>query len=397
MKGEIFTPLGSLKIKDIFFYYDGPRIFSCTNNSTTFLAFLVDEFEERDFWFFVPISTIREFQIKKGKISIREAIIKAEDPIYQIYLPVSDNAPASFSLINGDKVPFEYLPADDSFIVENEEIASSELPPKPSKALDEAVLSRRDVLDIAIERVEDKNELPSLQMGKLLTNTQNTLYGLDERWDQNQNKPPTSVVEDNNVNVTMLFASSFGIRIKSNKSSNLFDVTPASNSLRVFAELLEHSKNEEELKQHLKRINPKAVTLYKEFLSSFESDSSKLKVEWASPNNETRYTVLTSDELNKAKEIISISTETMSETITETKIKGELIAINLKRNTFYIEGDDGTPYSGALSKEIAEYVHKGYKFEVPKDIIALIEIKQLINEITKKETLQLKLKEVYEE
>lgn len=397
MHGELYTPLGTLQINDVFFYYDGPRIFTCKNESITFLAFLVDELDETDHWLFVPINQMRVNEIKRGKTSIRDAIAKSKDPIYEIFLPIIKGVEATFNIIQSSNVPSEYLPAEDSYILDKKNITYySELPPKTTIPMEEAVLSKRDILDISIERLENTYEMPSLELGQLLTNAQYTLFGLDERWQNNQHKPPLEVIEDNTVNVTSFFESSFGIRIKSNKSSDIFNVTPASNSLRLFSELLEHSKSEEGLKQLLKKINPKAVQMYKEFLSTFEDDSLQLKIEWASPNNETHYSVLTSGELNNARKIVSTSIETVTETISETKIKGELIAVNIKRNTFYIEGADGKNYSGFLSKEIAYYVHKGYKFEVPKAITALLETKVLIKGITKKETRSYTLKEVFE-
>ncbi|WP_214684808.1 DUF6575 domain-containing protein [Exiguobacterium sp. s155] len=395
MSDMLFTPLGNLEIKDVFFYYDGPRIFSCKNKTTTFLAFLVEEFEEKDLWLFTPISNIREHEIKKGKLSIREAIVKAEDSIYEVYLPIREEISASMTVIDGDMVPIEYLPSKESFVRDKYDI-DSELPPKPSLTKTEAIESRRDVLDISIETRNKIDELPSIELGKLLINTQNVIYGLDERWTHDQNKPPKEVIEDNSINVTMLFASSFGIRIKSSLNSDLFDSTPTSKSLKIFTDLLNSSKDEEELEQLLKKINSKAVMFYKEFLNSLDTNPEKLKVEWASPSSQNRNLILTADEINKAKKIVSNSVNVFSETYKKITIKGELTAINLKRNTFYIEGEDGEYYSGSLSKEIADYVREGYRFEIPKTITALLETKTTIYEISKKENSQFTLLKVIE-
>ncbi|HDR8412839.1 DUF6575 domain-containing protein [Paenibacillus urinalis] len=391
MHGELYTPLGCLKILDVFFYYDGPRIFTCKNKSIEFLAFLVDELEESDHWLFIPVSKSRVQEIKSGRISIRDAITNAEDHLYEVHLPVTEEFKPIIQILSSDDIPDEYLPEEDSYAPLSTDTHYSELPPKPSPTLEEAFESRRDILDIAIEGGEEAYELGCQKLGDTLTSIQYTLYSLDPRWDANMRKPPLAVIEDNSANVTSLFESSFGIRIKSKKSANIFNVTPATEAMNQLSDLLIKSKNNETLKQSLRGINPRAVMWYQKFLNSVQSTSGSLKFEWASPNSENRSDSISKDQLDSAIKLINEN----SETYHQMTVKGKLIAINLKRNTFYIEGDDENDYSGNLSEQIKTIVQNGYTFEVPMEVNALIETKKVISTCTDKESVSYKLLEVH--
>ncbi|TKD67695.1 DUF6575 domain-containing protein [Pseudalkalibacillus hwajinpoensis] len=390
MYGDLYTPLGPLKVLDIIFYYDGPRIFTCRNNSTEFLAFLVDELEKSDHWLFIPVSKSRVNEIKRGSKSIRDAITNAEDHLFEVHLPVTEGFKPTIDILCRGDVPDEYLPDEDSFAPLSTANDYSELQPKPSSAMEEAIESRRDVLDIAIEGGEEAYELSCRSLGETLTSIQYTLYSLDPRWTSNLRKPPVAVVEDNSANVTSLFESSFGIRIKSKKSANVFNITPATEAMNQLSDLLIHSQNHELLRQNIKEINPRAAQWYKKFLNSVQSTSGSLKFEWVSPNSGRKLDSLSKEQLNSAIELLAENTEILN----EMNIKGKLIAINLKRNTFYIEGDDENDYSGNLSEQIKSIVLSGFTFEVPMEVNALIESKKVINTSTNKEKIFYKLLEV---
>jgi len=173
---------------------------------------------------------------------------------------------------------------------------------------------------------------------------------LDPRWDSNSRKPPLAVIEDNAANVTSLYKSSFGIRIKSKKSANIFNVTPATEAMNQFSDLLINSKNNETLKQSLRAINPRAVMWYQKFLNSVQSTSGSLKFEWASPNSESKTDSISKDQLDSAIKLINENSESYHQMI----VKGKLIAINLKRNTFYIEGNDDKTTLGIYQNRLKQ-------------------------------------------
>ena len=380
MCGKFFTPIGELNIIDVLFYYDGPRIFIGQNEASKFLGFLVDEIDEWDQWLFAPVSKERVSQIKKGIISIREALLNVEDGwVFEIKLPVIEKASATVELRRPQDIPLQYLPQEESYIKVGEENdtvqTANELPNKRASTLEEAVESSRDVLDISISGFEDEHELSCERAGNTLRSYQMLAYSLDSRWKQNQKRPPHDVIHDNAANLTALFAASFGIRIKSRQHSGLFKDTDATAAIRRLSKLVSSSQDKDNLRAHLKTLTPRAAAWYQRFLENFREDTAQLKLEWASPNRDHDSTILTRTQLLTAYDILKETTETT----VKLELEGTLIAINLKRNTFYIVCDDDNYYSGALSHEIVNQVSKGYTFEVPMPVCAIVESREVLN------------------
>ncbi|KGK89372.1 hypothetical protein DP73_09955 [Desulfosporosinus sp. HMP52] len=395
MNGALFTPLGKLEIIDILFNYDGPRIFTCHNSANKFLAFLVDELEETDLWLFIPVNYMRVSEIKKGLLSIRDAIRNAEDGyVYEIHLPVAESLTSSVKILSCIDIPEEYLPQEDSIITINNRIECNrnftELPDRPLITQEEALDTGRDVLDIAIIG-ENHCEISCQIFADTLSAIQHTIFAFDPRWRSINGRPPINVIEDNTLHVTSLYKSSFGIRIKSKETANLFRYTPATATIKQLAELFGDSKERELLSDKLKTINSKAILNYKKFLGIFQNTETELNVEWASPNKEKLSVLLTHKQIRDAYEFIDQTLETTR----IIKVVGTLVAVNLKRKTFYIESEDGNDYSGGLSNEIVKYVSKGYKFEVPMLITAEIESTIRTNINTSEETVVYTLQEVF--
>jgi len=71
--------LGTLRICEVFDYYDGPKVYSVTNAlNNYYFVFWADEVDNIDTWLYVPVSLKRLRQIRLGVISIRDAIINSE-------------------------------------------------------------------------------------------------------------------------------------------------------------------------------------------------------------------------------------------------------------------------------------------------------------------------------
>lgn len=394
MAGLIHTPLGSLNINEVFVSFDGPRVFTCSNSVTKYLAFLVDELDETDHWFFVSITNIRIHEIKNGFISIKDALLNSESGIvFEVFLPVVSGLEATISTMRSSEIPLEFLPQDNSFILGQKDSTIqyySELPQKKNNAVEEAIESARDIFDIALEMADDPYEMEGSLFGESLIDIQYTVFALDERW-SNSKKPPISVVMDNTINVATLFQSSFGIRMKSKRTADIFRITPATNALRKFAELLQESNEIERLQNKLKSINPRAVLRYQKFLNTLKKAGASIRAEWAAPNQERMSVSLTKQQVDIAYEV----TKQTEETTSKVTINGILYAVNLKKGTFFIEGDDDTEYSGELSEEIKNFVSRGHVFHIPMKVEAHIEVKVKMNLVTNTENYAYTLLDVY--
>jgi hypothetical protein len=120
MEHAIFkTPIGTVKVTDILFYYDGIRIFIGNNNEYKFLGFLVDEDENNneDIYLFVPVSEDRISEIKNGNISIKSAIQNAENGwVYEVHLSWKDEKRHTYKELKTIEISKDYLPSEYSVL-----------------------------------------------------------------------------------------------------------------------------------------------------------------------------------------------------------------------------------------------------------------------------------------
>jgi hypothetical protein len=74
------TFLGRLRMVEVWDYYDGPRLFVAQNAaSALFVALWADQTDDIDTWLYVPVSEARLELIHAGRISLRDAYLRAED------------------------------------------------------------------------------------------------------------------------------------------------------------------------------------------------------------------------------------------------------------------------------------------------------------------------------
>src|SRR5690242_4453385 len=80
MQPPMATPMGRLRIGQVFISFDGPRLFSCVNESgQRFLGLHVDEDEEAEYFLYSPASTQRLDAVRSGQLPLREAFAEPND------------------------------------------------------------------------------------------------------------------------------------------------------------------------------------------------------------------------------------------------------------------------------------------------------------------------------
>lgn len=79
MTGVFHTPAGNMRVLNVLLYYDGPALFSCEDPSgQKYIVFLVEETEEGERWFLVPVSNARLERIRAGELGLRECVQNPE-------------------------------------------------------------------------------------------------------------------------------------------------------------------------------------------------------------------------------------------------------------------------------------------------------------------------------
>lgn len=390
--GLMITPIGTLKILDLFFYYDGPRIFTCINKTgNQFLGYLVDELEDFHQWFFVPINRKKIEMLKNGEISIKEVIKNPEDGwVWWMSLPVNEGIQQSAEILYSQDISEDDLPSDDSFLVFNskQEDYNSKLPTRRTQPSVESIESARDVLDLSLKVAGIyKNEVNCDFLSSVLLSIQSLVYSLDPNWGgKKKGKIPKSVIENSTMNVTELFAASFGIRLKSTDSADLFGDTKSALALKHLIDLIESSQDIETLMVKMENLSSRTILWYRRLLENLDENRASINAEWASPKQEHKISNLNSYQINKALQMLY---EVGEDIMDEYEITGTLLGINVRRNTFSMESYTGEYFYGVLSEEFKEHV-----FEVPMKATALIEANIQINPNTKKETITYILKSI---
>ena len=79
---EVFidgTTLGSLKVLEVYEYYDGPRLFASVNETgSVFLVLWIRSTGTSDEYYVQPMSFHRFREMRDGEISLRDAFIRPE-------------------------------------------------------------------------------------------------------------------------------------------------------------------------------------------------------------------------------------------------------------------------------------------------------------------------------
>src|SRR5262245_37633025 len=74
------TSLGSLKVLEVYEYYDGPRLFASVNDARSiFLVLWIRATGTTDEYYVQPMSFQRFRGVRDGEISLRDAFIRGED------------------------------------------------------------------------------------------------------------------------------------------------------------------------------------------------------------------------------------------------------------------------------------------------------------------------------
>ena len=83
------TPIGDMRVIEVFLYYDGPKLFSCKDRTgQKYIAMLVDESEDGDRWFLVPVSDTRLERVRTGELGLRECVRYPEnDWLWDVFIP----------------------------------------------------------------------------------------------------------------------------------------------------------------------------------------------------------------------------------------------------------------------------------------------------------------------
>ncbi len=373
---DFVSPIPGYRLVETFEYYDFPILFSCIDlTERLYLAMCAEELESGYRWLLCPMSENRLNVVRAGKLSLRNAFVRSETGYAYEYLDTFDINNRRWQIVMADSIPEEDLPGAEAAL----DLGQTGLPTKDQGPTVVSVQTRRDVLDIALlARETHTQEIEAEILGTFLVRFQLFAYALAYKDGGKRGKIPREIRTNNAFSVAGNFhAASFGIRLESNALADIFNKTSTREVISTVFSLMTAGDDRDTLDQIVANISARAVMRYGFLLSTLKDARMSLVAEWGSPDGHHLKVSLNSNQISN---IINILGEAGDESVETIHVEGELVAIDVKRNSFKLNSFDGELYTGILSEDL-----EGYVFEVPKHVEATIIEILMINSVTKEE------------
>ena len=375
--------IGDLYYHHTYLFYEEPQIFSCMTK--TFQAYLLlaipSENDEKSAWLAAPISSGRLLKAEKNSIEIRDVFLEPESLLWKIEL--FKNVYNAVNILPCTLTD-ELLPERGEFL---DFIEAMEITPSPDTPIMQATQEMRDILEISLEKDDSHiSEISCAALGDTLNNIQQLIYAIALKEGGLRGTIPKKVKDDCTLCVTGMFAASVGIRLKSNEFCDLYSETPLTNTLNDFNRLFAVSGNKDDLREFLLSQNPRVAMKYRTLLRSLLANKTGIRINNASPNNNTFAKHFSTKELMSNLSLIESEIE---EIVEQNTVYGRLVGANVERCSFEFITTDGENIKGSITPELSSKV-----FSVPQVVEADIEIRVGSDSMTREEKLLYTLKEI---
>jgi hypothetical protein len=372
MDDELRRVIRDLAPIEVFDYYEGPRFYSCRDLAgQLYLIYWVDESDAGASWLYVRVSQERYSAMRRGVISISNVLASPEDHTAMVVITRGVNF--DVQPISAAQIDPEWLPDSSRKLSLND---SGALPAKLADAVDLARRVQRQVLDLAFSKAANTFEMAAGKFGRSLDAVQNVIYALACDPLVNVRKVPEEVKQGNEVLVTGLFASSFGVRLQT-KNSDLFADGETANAIQTLTLLISLLAVPEELAKELHRQNILARGRFKHLLRVLVDASVSVRADWGTPQGQEHKASASLDQIALALKKLEALDEATTRTV---EYRGRLVGVDVQSDFFALVVEDGEIIKGKLSTAIA-----ARQFAVPSYIVATVEETCIVDPLTDKE------------
>lgn len=374
------TPLGTMSIVEMLLFYEGPKLFTCRDQiSSLFMVHLVEENDEGERWFFVPMSPGRLEEVRTGGLGLRESVLWAETGhIFDVFASFDDPTIGYVTSRAVSGLDESELPGPNACLKR----PADRLPTLTDSAAAEATQAMRDVLHLALDNGRHDQIIAADDLGSILLRTQNLVRQLGDRRDATRGRIPKDVSERHTLLFTGTYAASVGIRLQSKGHTDLID-TPTREALELFVDLLAAGDNRDELVRLLKTIPKRAISRYRFLLDALNSADLNLNAKWGSPGRPQRTATLTKIQACAVLDLLVEEGEDLTDLITLTgDLTGVVKSKSGRSARFEFVSSDGVHYRGAISPDLVNY---NFRVTTPGAQVTL-EATTEINDATGEET-----------
>lgn len=351
----IDTVLGPLRISEVFFEYDGPRLFVAKNRSgNLYLANCVDEDEDEgtETYLYVSVSSERMKLIRSGYLTLREAYSNAEDSfVYEITAQYGAKEPNNLlNYLPSHNIPDEWLPLEDARI----EIATETLPsfnPEKFKADSEAEFRTRIALEVfPVEMLRTEVSLRS--MSRLSGSFQDAIDSLAQEElgrATARGVIPEEIIQESELVFTEALAASFVMVLAPKKSSNLLGNDLINKATERLLELLRAAESESKLPEVLGQYGGRAQNKFRSLLTILSDDETGAGVFLADHQGQMSVAKIGLESVRSALSMIDSRNPDSAEL---TLPRVTLIGVNLRTGIFELyDNASSYRYSGQMAPE----------------------------------------------
>jgi hypothetical protein len=347
------TPLGELKLVETFFYYDGPRIFSCVSlTDQLYLAFWVEEGDSRDTWLYIPVSQARLGMVRSGGISLRACIESPEGFAYVVTMPYSDEEREEVNPVRPSSIPDEWLPEPTSFL----DLDTHTLPiAEPDSVIEfKARQESRTRLRLRVKIPElARSEAPVRAVGALLTRAQslydNFGYSIQEENPSDRGPIPADITAKTGISLVGAAASSFMLELASAELDDLFGNSLFSEVTQKLLTLLDLELEYSELAHKLAEVKPRAAKSFRSLVEKMAETGGDVTVAAAGVGIGYSKRELSAERLQDFLRVLNRLTP--EEEVVVIRGRMRLYKVDTKHHTFGLRDESLDPhveYEGAI-------------------------------------------------
>lgn len=331
------TELGKLRIRDVYEYYDGPRIFSCENTAERlFLALSAEDLPEGGTWLYCPLSSRRLAALLDRAIDLHTVFTQPEDGyLYEVNVSHTE-AGDEASPVMAERVADRHLPLNDEYLnFDPADLNPVEGPVAPIHALQ----TRRETLRLALSpRGILGSEAPSRLVGQVLVGIQELVSAIGQAVEgvaTTRGRIGPDILEATELRAVGAFAGSFGVELSAARLSNLFNESLLADSLDALDKLIGAGSDEHQLREILEHLKPRAASKYQSLVALLADSATGVTFDWGSVD-ESRgsFRQIGADALGGIAAALKLVDTADT---TEYSVTGVLIGLNTRTRLFEIE------------------------------------------------------------
>lgn len=349
------TFLGNLRMREVYFHYEGPRIFAATSEiGTLFFAFIVSEDDElnTETYLYLPVSQPRLNAMRSHGISLRKAVLEPEDGILvEITADYGHDTPRNNArYVRPADIPADWLPAQDAYL----SLPTVTRPDfEPDLLATESASENRPLFAVEVDPPASlRTEYPLKPFGRIAIAIQETVDALAQEASGQGISARGAIRGDIVEQVEMMFlenqAASFVFVLGPGSEDALFRTGLLEESLERLTALLSAGNGEPQALQGLiSQYGSRSISKYRNLLDAFSQDGTGVHTYLMTPTGGRLEASLGLGRLRASLDLLNHSSPT-STAIELDEVT--LVGVNLRTGVFELRDNrEGSKYVGKVT------------------------------------------------